>query len=141
MKGIYLLHIIVERDREIAVGSLGRIAFPAGAYVYVGSAQNGLEKRIARHRRTRKKRRWHIDYLLSARGVHLHGAICAEAGREKECEVARRLAAAARPVRGFGSSDCACAGHLLALAGPILVPPALEGLQWRRHPAPGGVPA
>jgi Uri superfamily endonuclease len=141
MRGIYLLHIIVERDQEIAVGALGRVAFPAGAYVYVGSAQGGLEKRTARHRRTRKKRRWHIDYLLSARGVSLRDVVYAEAGREKECEVARLLAATARPVRGFGSSDCGCVSHLFAPAGRALIVPPLDGLHWQRQLAPGDAPA
>lgn len=131
MRGIYLLHIVVQRSQEITVGALGRIAFPAGAYVYVGSAQNGLEHRIARHLRKRKKRHWHIDYLLSTRGVSIVDAVSAEAGKSEECAVARMMAATARPVVGFGSSDCRCAGHLFGVADGALVGPRLGGLRWQ----------
>ncbi len=143
MRGIYLLHIVVERSQEIAVGALGRIAFPAGSYVYVGSAQSGLEKRIARHLRRRKTRHWHIDYLLSARRVKVLDVLSAEAERSEECEVARLLAAMAQPVRGFGSSDCRCTGHLFGVANAALVGSRLGGLRWQaalgraRHPSRG----
>ncbi len=69
------------------IGALGTFDFPRGHYVYIGSALNGLEARIARHlagvpwqnlspdlqsgeigKRCReihqKKMFWHIDYFL-----------------------------------------------------------------------------
>jgi Uri superfamily endonuclease len=112
MKGVYLLEIHVEKSKEIEIGSLGSIAFPRGLYVYVGSAQNSLEKRIARHYRKRKKTRWHIDYLVAAKDVSLGRAFCREGNKSRECETARSLSAAEEPVTGFGSSDCACVSHL-----------------------------
>ena len=62
--GFYQLVVRLGRRRTIVVGRLGRFEFPAGYYVYTGSAKRGLESRIARHLRRRKRMRWHIDYLL-----------------------------------------------------------------------------
>ena len=41
--------INVRKDIKERIGALGKINFKKGKYVYVGSAQNNLEKRIARH--------------------------------------------------------------------------------------------
>jgi sugar fermentation stimulation protein A len=89
--------------------------FPAGIYVYVGSALSGIENRVSRHRSTRKKRRWHIDYLLDKAEVVSVIAIPSER-KSIECDVAKTLIAceeAAVPVKGFGSSDCGCESHLV----------------------------
>jgi len=43
----------------------GQIPFPAGWYVYTGSARNGLAQRVGRHLRHNKRKHWHIDYLLA----------------------------------------------------------------------------
>ena len=63
--GTYQLVIHLEADRIITVGKLGRFHFPAGYYIYSGSAQKNLTHRISRHLRKKKPLRWHIDYLLS----------------------------------------------------------------------------
>jgi Uri superfamily endonuclease len=66
MKGTYALIIELASDERISVGKLGKINFKKGYYLYVGSGQNSLEARIARHLRKRKKKFWHIDYLLAS---------------------------------------------------------------------------
>ena len=53
-------------DCRLQIGSLGEREFRAGHYVYVGSAARGLEARIARHGRLRKKMHWHFVYLPHA---------------------------------------------------------------------------
>ena len=63
-KGAYQLLIRLDRDQTITVGRIGRFRFPAGYYVYTGSAMNGIEARVRRHLSSRKRIRWHIDYLL-----------------------------------------------------------------------------
>ena len=67
-KGVYCLAITVEEPVDIIVGALGRLDFPSGSYIYVGSALNGLEARLRRHIKTSHGRgeatHWHIDYLL-----------------------------------------------------------------------------
>jgi Uri superfamily endonuclease len=131
MKGIYLLEVIVSRPRVLRIGALGRIRFAPGVYVYVGSAQNGLESRIARHFGERKRTHWHIDYLLSARGVALPRALYMEGPKPQECETARALAAVAEGMPGFGCSDCACPSHLFRMPDGRLTRPPIVGQTWR----------
>ena len=37
-KGSYVLLIALDKDATVAVGKLGTFSFPAGYYLYVGSA-------------------------------------------------------------------------------------------------------
>jgi len=117
MKGVYLLEILVGSAKQIRIGALGRISFPAGSYFYVGSAQNGLEQRLARHRRKRKRKHWHIDYLLATKDVRLTGCRVEIAGKSRECDLARSLRDKCEPIPGFGSSDCRCDSHLFQQTG------------------------
>jgi Uri superfamily endonuclease len=68
-KGVYQLLIRLDTDETIPVGKLGTFAFPAGFYVYTGSAMGGLDARIARHLSRIKRFHWHIDYLLERTSV------------------------------------------------------------------------
>ena len=108
--GLYQLRIRLRRPATITVGALGRVRFPAGWYVYTGSARNGLEQRLGRHLRKRKRKHWHIDYLLavadSVEAFVLPGTEMAE------CELHASLAGGQAVVPGFGSSDCNCGSHL-----------------------------
>jgi Uri superfamily endonuclease len=118
-KGTYALVLRLECKEEITVGKLGTFIFPAGYYLYVGSAlgPGGLEARLARHRRRDKKLRWHIDYLLEhAQLVEVWSAASTD---KMECfwaQAARKLLGSEIPVPGFGSSDCCCSSHLIYLA-------------------------
>ena len=106
----------LRRARTIQVGRLGRFEFEAGYYVYTGSAMGGLEARLARHQRQRKKLWWHIDYLL--RQAELVDVAAVPTSRRVECERNRwvlSLPGADIPVKGFGSSDCNCVTHLVRL--------------------------
>ncbi|HSQ69904.1 MAG TPA: GIY-YIG nuclease family protein [Steroidobacteraceae bacterium] len=91
------------------VGRLGVVEFPAGIYVYTGSARRNFEARIARHQRQQKTLYWHIDYLLAAPGVRI---IRIRRSRQDECELNR--ATQGHVIPGFGASDCraGCRGHL-----------------------------
>jgi Uri superfamily endonuclease len=118
-KGTYALILYLEHGEEITVGKLGTFAFPAGYYLYLGSAlgPGGLEARLARHRRRNKKLRWHIDYLLEhAQLVEVWSTPSTD---KLECcwaQAARQLPGSEIPVPGFGSSDCHCPSHLIHLA-------------------------
>lgn len=116
MKGIYVLIIRVHKNIHRRVGALGDVNLRQGLYAYVGSAQTNLEKRVARHFKTRKLRFWHIDHLLS-RGdtAHIVKVFYRGAGKSEECRVAEELSRRALPVKGFGSSDCRCKSHLFKL--------------------------
>jgi len=143
-KGTYALVMALGSDTTIAVGRLGRrsgereITFPAGCYVYFGSAHGGLCQRVSRHlkvegaegsRGNRKKRlHWHIDYLVQFADVtQVWYALEGEQGKwqvRKEkleclwCRAARKLPQAQFLIPGFGSSDCRCPSHLIYFPAP-----------------------
>ncbi|MGC9311049.1 MAG: DNA/RNA nuclease SfsA [Sediminispirochaetaceae bacterium] len=111
-RGVYLLLLELNEEAEIDAGSLGRLRFPAGSYLYAGSAKKNLSHRTARHlRRGRKKLRWHIDYLReTAARARVYPVFT---DRDLECELASRLRdMGGLGVTGFGSSDCRCESHL-----------------------------
>ncbi len=115
MKGSYCLILELEDDAKVRVGAMGIRDFKKGVYVYVGSAQAGLQQRISRHMRSEKKRRWHIDYLLD-RAELVSTVIIPSGFKATECEIARALLSLAgtrSPIAGFGSSDCRCPTHLV----------------------------
>ena len=115
MKGVYCLIITVRKDSKIEIGALGAKYFVKGSYVYVGSAQNNIEKRAARHSSKNKRMRWHIDYLLGHPEVKLEKVLYKNADKDQECTTARLLSECGEPVKNFGSSDCNCNSHLFRL--------------------------
>ncbi len=112
MKGIYLLLIEVKKNIFIKVGKLGKIKFNKGKYIYVGSAQKNLEKRIKRHFKKNKNKFWHIDYLLANKNVKIKNVFYELAKKERECAIAQLISKYAKPIENFGSSDCKCKSHL-----------------------------
>ncbi len=75
----------------------------------------GMESRVRRHKSSRKKMKWHIDYFLEKAEILSTVAIPCET-KQVECDVVRSLLqceGARTLVKGFGSSDCACESHLL----------------------------
>jgi len=117
-RGTYALLLELEQEAVITVGRLGTFRFPAGYYVYVGSAlgSGGLAARLARHRRRDKKLRWHIDYVLAhARIVDVR---VDDSGERLECAWACALLSVPGVqvvVPRLGSSDCTCPSHLVYL--------------------------
>ncbi len=109
--GLYLICLDLPERRIVPVGGLGELDLEAGTYVYTGSAQVALTKRIERHSRTRKTMHWHIDHLRAvARGVSAFPI----RGLTQECELADAVTEiGVKSVKGFGSSDCGCPGHLV----------------------------
>jgi len=118
-RGCYVLALELRHAKRVEVGSLGALHLAPGTYLYVGSAEGGLAKRIRRHLRRTKRLFWHIDYLsLQADRIT---AFPIRSARSLECSLARSLAAVAdAAVPGFGCSDCSCASHLFRLEGPAL---------------------
>lgn len=110
-RGSYVVLLRAPMTRRITVGALGERSFPAGYYLYVGSAMQHLTKRLARHRRGGTRRHWHIDYLRA--GVDWVDSYAIRDPRRREEEVARRVAAIAEDrVPGFGASDSNHDSHL-----------------------------
>jgi len=115
MNGVYILLISVTESISVRIAALGNVSFKKGLYVYVGSAQNSLEKRVERHFRRVKKKFWHVDYLLGASQTEILEVFYKKVGRLEECRIAERLSKIATPIWGFGSSDCKCKGHLFRI--------------------------
>ena len=105
----------IRKDISIKVGALGRISFRKGRYLYIGSAQNNLAKRIQRHYTKDKNKRWHIDHLLDHDDVDLKTYLYSESGKQEECRIASLLSETQEPVKGFGCSDCSCPSHLFRI--------------------------
>ncbi len=130
--GAYLLLIKMDDEVKITAGSLAQAALKRGYYVYVGSASRNLSKRVDRHTRKKKKKRWHIDYLIEkATRVKPVPVISSD---KLECELAGRLSDIADcPVKGFGSSDCRCPAHLFYFTeNPLEDPLFIELIQYYR---------
>ncbi len=62
-RGSYVLILKNGSNINFNIGKLKYVNFQPGYYVYVGSAMNNLDKRVARHRKKSKKLHWHIDYI------------------------------------------------------------------------------
>jgi Uri superfamily endonuclease len=117
--GTYALLLALDKEAAIAVGKLGTFSFPAGYYLYIGSARGGLSHRLRRHLQQEKKLRWHIDYLRQWADVIAVWYSLAE--ESLECSWAQAAAAmpqAQIPSPGFGSSDCRCRSHLIHYPSP-----------------------
>ena len=110
MKGSYILIVKLKDDFSISIGKKGKRKFYKGYYVYIGSAVNGLEKRIQRHLRDDKKMHWHIDYLLKY--ANITDIFYKESTYKEECDIAKGLDKNLKSINGFGCSDCKCESHL-----------------------------
>ena len=106
----YQLAIVLTAPVNLAIGKLGRFDFPAGRYVYTGSARRNLEARIERHLRRDKKLHWHIDYLTTAAEATV---VNVDRFTQTECGLNQQTAGTIL-IPGFGASDChaGCGSHL-----------------------------
>jgi Uri superfamily endonuclease len=111
-KGAYCLVMRLDDEKEITVGKKPPARFPEGFYCYVGSAMNGLSKRIGRHLSREKRAHWHIDWFLEHADIVDVKRI--ESKRKVECGLSKDVEALSdgSPMKGFGSSDCMCRSHL-----------------------------
>lgn len=112
--GSYALVVDLPHAVALAIGRGKPTSLLPGRLVYCGSALAGLRARIDRHRRTEKRRHWHVDYLLE------HGLLAevwiARSPERLECLLADhldRFPQGALAIPRFGSSDCRCPGHLV----------------------------
>lgn len=112
--GSYLLLLRLARRRRIEIGRQGTLTFAKGYYLYAGSAAKNLAARLQRHKKMRKKKFWHIDYLREH--SEYHGAFPIRTRDRLECRVAAALERVTDwGVPGFGSSDCSCRTHLFGM--------------------------
>jgi Uri superfamily endonuclease len=115
--GTYALLLMLQAPIELRVGRLGRIHFEPQFYVYFGSAfgPGGLRARIAHHLHPARRAHWHIDYLRQV--AEVVGAWYTYDAMRLECTWANAapMLRGASQVPRFGSSDCRCQTHLLAV--------------------------
>jgi Uri superfamily endonuclease len=106
----YQLFFSLCKQEKLTIGKLGAFTFPAGFYVYTGSAKRNIGARTRRHLSGDKKLHWHIDYLLASPYAEI---IRVETSGIGECELNQRIDGHI-PARGFGASDCRnrCGSHL-----------------------------
>ena len=106
----YQLTINLDQESNITIGRLGRLKLPAGRYAYTGSACRNLVSRVKRHLSKDKKLRWHIDYLLAAKGTQV---VAVDLSTKTECEYNQAVDGIVI-TPGFGASDCraGCGSHL-----------------------------
>ena len=114
MKGIYFLLIKLEREQENEIGALGDLSFKGGYYIYIGSAQNGIEERVKRHLREEKSIYWHIDYFLEISRIDKVFYIRTNE-KKTECKAANFFIERGEIIDNFGCSDCDCLSHLIYL--------------------------
>jgi endonuclease-3 len=142
-KGAYQLVLRLTRAQTITVGKkLGDQFFPAGYYVYTGSAMGsgGMAPRVRRHLdKTKTTRHWHIDYLTTHPELEVVDVIRRPAATREECQINQATAAmpgASVPVPGFGNADkhknrdCACTAHLVHFKSLPRTRPA-KSQSWR----------
>ncbi|MEM4416874.1 MAG: GIY-YIG nuclease family protein [Nitrososphaerota archaeon] len=117
--GVYLLVVEVMEDVVLSIGSLGPSPFPRGLYLYVGSGQGGVMRRLKRYFDGVRNPRWHIDHLLTSGVARAVCGIVFQLPRRYECLLAGYLGSITRyPVGRFGSSDCSCPSHLYIVGDP-----------------------
>jgi Uri superfamily endonuclease len=122
-KGSYILVLQLEQAvDDLPIGKLGRFNFPAGYYLYVGSAfgPGGLEARLRHHeRRTKNRPHWHIDYLRAHANLYEIWVVSSESRLERQwCAALAAVPDLSTPAPGFGASDTGCCSHLFYLLRP-----------------------
>ena len=116
--GTYALILQLSAGRLVQVGKLGAFHFPAGYFIYVGSAfgPGGLAGRLGRHIAPVKpgsRLHWHVDYLRCwASIVEIWIAEHTEPREHDWAVTVGRLPGSAIPAPRFGASDCRCRSHL-----------------------------
>jgi Uri superfamily endonuclease len=114
--GSYRLYLQLDKPLTIKIASLGRHTFQPGIYIYTGSAMRNLAKRIERHKRRKKTKHWHIDYLTSHSAFKIIKIETFPSEIKEECTMNAKVLARTGsriPVKKFGSSDCRCISHLV----------------------------
>ncbi len=115
--GTYVLWFALREEKIVSRHSALEWHFQAGLYSYVGRHSRHLRARVNRHMQSEKKRRWHIDWLLSGKDFKILEIWIFGNHPEWECKINQALEAqsgAKIPAPGFGASDCTsgCRAHL-----------------------------
>ena len=106
----YQLTIHLKNKVTLTIGKLGTFEFPAGHYIYTGSAKRNIEARINRHLSQQKSLKWHIDYLLNSQQATV---VKVERFSQLECIVNQKKKGVIL-INRLGATDCTnnCGSHL-----------------------------
>jgi Uri superfamily endonuclease len=122
LKGTYTLLLTCDKPLRLRVGRIGQTLLKKGHYLYTGSALGiggaSLERRVARHRRRTKPRKWHVDYLTVRPEIRVRHVICLQSDRRLECQINQHIISKlnAQPIGPHaGATDCKCTAHLLSV--------------------------
>ncbi|WP_297446165.1 DUF123 domain-containing protein [Desulfurobacterium sp.] len=111
-RGTYIIVFNLKKERKIQT-KRRVFLLPEATYGYIGSAfgSGGLNSRLNRHLKKRKKKHWHFDYVSTSRFFTPVAVYCFLEKRI-ECEIAERFKGVFSAISGFGCSDCSCVSHL-----------------------------
>lgn len=123
----YQLVFELTVGKRLNVGQLGTFDFPAGLYVYTGSATRSVLKRIHRHLSREKSCHWHIDTLTLLTTCRFKAI---RLSQQKECDLNQRTPGwIVAP--GMGATDCRhrCNSHLkLMVLSGYRIPARLDNI-------------
>ena len=116
--GSYLLVLKNENKKRIQAGKLGTVSFEKGYYVYAGSALRGLDSRVSRYSRKRKKVFWHIDFIAPYH-MSIERVFAIRRPDKIESKIVNALQSICNDhVKGFGASDSKAKSHLFFFKKP-----------------------
>lgn len=120
--GSYVLMLRLVQEKKLQIGKLGLFDFPAGIYVYCGSAlgSGGLRGRLGHHLKAQSPVKWHVDNLRPY--SELFEVIYLPTDERLECRWSQFFLiqpAAFVAAQRFGASDCknGCLAHLIGFPG------------------------
>lgn len=130
-KGFYAVEFYLPQDQYIQIGRLGAAAFPAGIYLYLGSARGagGVRSRLGRHLGLSQSQKacWHIDYFrpFARPRAWCYLVEASPIDAPIECRWSQavwKTPGVSVPLMRFGAGDCRCAcpAHFYALCGEMV---------------------
>lgn len=96
---VCVLAVIDCRDVTVNMDVFGEMRFEKGLWVYVGSVQKCLKRRVEWHLRKTKCRFRHIDGLLGNSAVWIQKVFCKKACTADECPFKEALSERGVPMR------------------------------------------
>ncbi len=101
----YTYIFVLAKELTLRIGGLGIVRLNEGVYAYVGSAKVKRPfTRVLRHYLTRKKLKWHIDYITTSEYVKsIISILCYDLSEDSMYRLVRTLAVPA--IKGFGATD------------------------------------
>ena len=111
-KGVYVVLLKTIKTQRLKCRKR-EFVLKEGTYAYVGSGMKDLAGRVKRHLIRKKKKWWHIDYLLEV--AEVLWVLLVPANERKEEILSKELSRIFPVVPGFGSSDLRTKSNLFLI--------------------------